>query len=384
MPEAATAADMEAKAVTSDGGVKKKVLVEGDGDPVGVSAKVSFRYSLRLEGKQETFDSSEKRPDGLLSFRLGKRKAIRGLEILLASMCVGERCVGTLSARYAYGSKGLPRRNVPSNSRIEAEVELVSAEQVEQKKGILEMTSRERLDEALVRKRRGNDMFNEAKLEKAVAEYRTCLKYIEYVFYRAGRKDESSNTTQADATPVSKDSDNATSAGSDDSTESAESPSAPVPSNAQESSVVADAEAEPGTDEGFVEAQVEDAEDQQEEASKAAAPIASSNSADDDSKQVSGSESHAAEPAGNTEEACEADPEESEVRQVHVATLNNLSLCLLKLGENKEAERLCTLASNMDPENHKPLYYRCVFASHFMRKTPNKARSRQPLEPPFT
>eukprot|EP00171_Calliarthron_tuberculosum_P001651 IDg1651t1 len=51
-------------------------------------------------------------------------------------------------------------------------------------------------------------------------------------------------------------------------------------------------------------------------------------------------------------------PTEEQVLELHVRTLNNLSLCCIKLGEHKSAEEGASLAIRMDDKNFKAFYYR--------------------------
>lgn len=54
-------------------------------------------------------------------------------------------------------------------------------------------------------------------------------------------------------------------------------------------------------------------------------------------------------------------PSQAEVASLHVTTLNNLSLCLLKLENYKEAVESASLALRVDSSSSKALYYRYVF-----------------------
>lgn len=87
-----------------------------------------------------------------------------------------------------------------------------------------------------------------------------------------------------------------------------------------------------------------------------------STKADEDSmKQETGNAIPAdAENGGSAAEEAENGPSKEEVSSLHVTTLNNLSLCLLKLEQYKRAVESASLALNVEPSNSKALYYRYV------------------------
>jgi tetratricopeptide (TPR) repeat protein len=421
--------------VSGDGGVTKRVLIPGDGALAGAGSRVTLRYEMRLASASEPFDSSEGRPGGTLAFRLGRGKAILGLELLAMSMAVGEKVEATLTPQYAFGKGGLKRCGVPGDAVVELKVEMVEVEHKEKVKGLAEMTATERLGEAVSCKERGNNLFNEAKLEKAASEYQRCLRYIEYIFYRPSEvgNDASGLPARANAKRVVEhqgDSEAYSAAATSGQTESqavAETKAETeadgeeqlaLPNGAQEEAEVdcvaygqtsltplketeeeADAEANspapstppkgteeegeesPGSPATEEDGADHDKEDEIEEIDATGdtqtqgpvhdAPFASSEGAQNDESGFGFVEA-ALEDDGvdkveneRTEEGDgddggddSNDPGEDEVREVHIAALNNLSLCLLKLGNNKEVVKMSSLSIAMDPLNHKPLYYR--------------------------
>lgn len=389
------------ESLSSDGGVRKRILGEGSGEKCSANARVTLRYRLSLSETDPPFDTSDTRKDAVLSFRLGKGKVIRGLEVLVLSMVEGEKASGILSADYAYGTAGLPRFNVPPGAAIYAEVEVVSVELAEKKKSIAEMTPREQFQEASLCKERGNNFFKEAKVEKAVAEYQRCLRYIEQAYYKASSHDTDvvENVGQSAAKKigteaVSSENDAERESDAQDSAEEnnkgqgglhgdqlqskrqengvnaedsviygAENVAAPEQefheNLRQESSETGDGDGdysgnaeEQAADEGFTEAEIQQESDDAPRSKDIAKPGVTE----------SGYNSFATKnivPANVEQTAIsDDDPNESEVRDIHIAALNNLSLCLIKLGDNKKAESFASLSNGMDPENYKPLYYR--------------------------
>jgi len=109
--------------LTEDGGVVKKVLKQGNGEIPPQGSMVSVQY--RGEFTNGTvFDSSDGYP---FKFQLGKGKAIKGWDIAVATMAVGENSQLTISGVYAYGSEGIPGE-IPPNATLIFNVELLSFE----------------------------------------------------------------------------------------------------------------------------------------------------------------------------------------------------------------------------------------------------------------
>jgi tetratricopeptide (TPR) repeat protein len=230
---------------------------------------------------------------------------LRGLEALLESMEVGEVCEGELQAAWAYGDQGLERCGVKGGEKITATVTMVAGAGAERAKSLSDMSARERFVEAGACKESGNAFFKEAKLQQAAAEYRKCLRFVEYVFYRpreAATSDASSVTGEE----------------CEDEVDVSDSAGAAV--GPPEGGRAAGEGGQADGDDGFVEA--------------------------------------GAEPEPEPEPAADDDPAEAEVRDLHVACLNNLSLCLLKTGDHRRVVEMASLSTQMDPLNHKPLFYR--------------------------
>jgi tetratricopeptide (TPR) repeat protein len=390
---------MEWQSLTSDKEVSKKILRRGDGDPAGSSAKVTLQYSLCLRGESTPFDSSESRKGGNISLRLGKRKAIRGLEILAASMSAGECASGKLSSSYAYGATGLQRCGVPPGSSIDVEIEMLHVEKALKAKGIAEMTSRERFEEATNCKERGNALFREAKVERAAAEYQNSLRYVEYIFYRprGARISSSSRPGDTDANQ-SQQSDPRIVPGLSETDSDDERRSSSRPDSEQDGDVEdvdrtagflheersSGASDEEDKNDGFTNAEIQEGEtavdgaDTTENISGMAAEQSIDEKVDEPELQTRGdcfstAEAHDEDVQPSADCAIDSenddvarenhdndDPDETDVRELHVAALNNMSLCLLKLGDHKKAEQMSTVAISLDPQNHKPLYYRFV------------------------
>jgi len=109
--------------ITPDGGVKKKLLVKGEGwtkPPKGSEVHVHYVGTL-LDGTK--FDSSRDRGEPFV-FKLGEGQVIKGWDLGVATMHKGEKCMLTCKPEYAYGSQSMG--NIPANSTLQFEVELLN------------------------------------------------------------------------------------------------------------------------------------------------------------------------------------------------------------------------------------------------------------------
>eukprot|EP00227_Mantoniella_beaufortii_P019262 CAMPEP_0197577874 /NCGR_PEP_ID=MMETSP1326-20131121/2329_1 /TAXON_ID=1155430 /ORGANISM="Genus nov. species nov., Strain RCC2288" /LENGTH=643 /DNA_ID=CAMNT_0043140997 /DNA_START=76 /DNA_END=2007 /DNA_ORIENTATION=- len=106
-----------------DGGIIKKVLEKGHGEDrpeKGQEVTVHYTGTL-LDGTK--FDSSVDRGDPF-KFKMGVGQVIKGWDQGVASMRKGERAILTCTPNYAYGPRATG--NIPANSTLQFEVELIS------------------------------------------------------------------------------------------------------------------------------------------------------------------------------------------------------------------------------------------------------------------
>jgi len=109
--------------ITADGGVKKKLLVKGEGylkPPKGSEVHVHYVGTL-LDGTK--FDSSRDRGEPFV-FKLGEGQVIKGWDLGVATMHKGEKSILTCKPEYAYGSQA--QGKIPANSTLQFEVELLN------------------------------------------------------------------------------------------------------------------------------------------------------------------------------------------------------------------------------------------------------------------
>ena len=106
--------------VTEDGGVKKKILKEGTGEQPADGNEVHVNYIGRNKDNK-VFDQTKDKP---FTFKMGSHQVIKGWEIGVKTMKVGEKAEFVLSPDYAYGSQKVSDL-IPENSTLTFEIELL-------------------------------------------------------------------------------------------------------------------------------------------------------------------------------------------------------------------------------------------------------------------
>ena len=102
--------------------VVRKVIKDGNGAIPTVGSKVTIHYTGTLtDGKK--FDSSRDRGK-TFSFTLGKGEVIKGWDIGVAMMSLGERCTLTIPPALAYGDQGFPPV-IPKKATLIFDIELI-------------------------------------------------------------------------------------------------------------------------------------------------------------------------------------------------------------------------------------------------------------------
>jgi FKBP-type peptidyl-prolyl cis-trans isomerase len=106
--------------ITSDGGVVKKITKEGTaGKTPSKGKEVTVNYVGKFQNGK-VFDQS----DNGFAFLLGAGEVIKGWDLGVASMNLGEKATFVLKPDYAYGSRGAGKV-IPPNSTLVFDVELL-------------------------------------------------------------------------------------------------------------------------------------------------------------------------------------------------------------------------------------------------------------------
>jgi hypothetical protein len=118
--------------LTEDKGVIKKILKKGNGENPQTGSIVKVHYVGKLENEQ-VFDSSLDRKDPYI-FEIDQGKVIKGWEIGIKTMKIGEKAKFVITSKYGYKKKGIPPI-IPPNAKLFFEIELLEINNSNLKKG---------------------------------------------------------------------------------------------------------------------------------------------------------------------------------------------------------------------------------------------------------
>jgi len=105
-----------------DGGVMKEIITEGKGEEKPMTGDVVTVHYVGKLTDGSGFDSSRDRGEKF-DFSLGKGQVIKGWDIGVATMKLGERCNLFIKSEYGYGETGSPPK-IPGGATLVFDVEL--------------------------------------------------------------------------------------------------------------------------------------------------------------------------------------------------------------------------------------------------------------------
>ncbi|KAM3570425.1 hypothetical protein VYU27_007503 [Nannochloropsis oceanica] len=161
--------------VSGDGGLLKKILKEGEGESPPQGNEVVAHYTGTLESDGSEFDSSRKRNQPF-KFTIGQQQVIKGWDVGFATMKVGEHAILKCRHDYGYGESGSPP-SIPPKATLCFDVELLSF--APKKKEKWEMSSEERVAEAVKLKEVARGLFKEQRWGEAASEYIEAGSYVD-------------------------------------------------------------------------------------------------------------------------------------------------------------------------------------------------------------
>ena len=162
--------------LTDDQKVKKKILVSGDEDvdwyEKGVDAHVDYEGRLAEDG--EVFDRSQyPKP---FTVKMGAGQVIRGWEIGIKTMKIGEKAEFHINHEYAYGGPGKPPK-IPQMADLIFKIELLQAGGQASSRWCYSDT--QLIERAEFLKGVGNGSFKSKKYLDAIGKYRDAMAHIE-------------------------------------------------------------------------------------------------------------------------------------------------------------------------------------------------------------
>lgn len=106
--------------ITSDGEIYKEVLTSGQGKVVETGDILAVEYSAKVVGETKPFAVGNQE-----KFVLKDGSMIKGWDIGVGSMKVGERAKIVVSSKYGYGSKGV-EPVIPKDASLELDVKILA------------------------------------------------------------------------------------------------------------------------------------------------------------------------------------------------------------------------------------------------------------------
>ena len=173
-----------------DGGLLKKLIKEGDGEAVPdptaseEDIEVSVHYTGWTLDDAAKFDSSRDRNEHF-KFKLGKGEVIKGWDVGVATMKIGEMARFRIREDFGYGKNGSPPK-IPGGATLVFDVELFSFQKAPKPKW--DLSTEEKISRAEKDKAEGNDLFKAQKYEDALHHYKEALDYLSYLYSDAEKK----------------------------------------------------------------------------------------------------------------------------------------------------------------------------------------------------
>ena len=157
--------------VTPDGGIKKKVITEGQGSLVTENQEVGVKYCGNL--KDQIFDQTYKEP---FRYTIGNHEVALCWEIAAKTMKLGEKSEFIIEPKYGYLSLPNEKSKLP-NFTITLEIEIVEINPPSKK--LCDMNIFERIDKAKNFKVGGVEKFVEKDIEWAMEKFERAVYFIE-------------------------------------------------------------------------------------------------------------------------------------------------------------------------------------------------------------
>jgi len=158
--------------ITEDGGIIKLIIKEGQGIKPSHNQEVLIKYIAKYN--QKIFDDSS---NTIYRFTIGKDEVIKGLEIAVLSMNVGEKSKFIIQPDYAYNNDLNRSSIIPKDAIIDIEIELIQI--MEGQKDIRDMDYPEKVARAKQMKKKGNDKFKQNDFLYAKFFYLKGINYLQ-------------------------------------------------------------------------------------------------------------------------------------------------------------------------------------------------------------
>ena len=159
--------------ITKDEGIKKRIIKEG----TGINPKEGNEVSINYIGKfnNEIFEhTNDNEP---LTFIIGENKVLKGFEIAVQTMKLGERAEFIMKSEYTYQDKQI-NEDIPINSILTYDIELKSIHYKNTEESLENLTYAEKLQWGKLLKQNGVEKFKENDIPAARECFVKALSFL--------------------------------------------------------------------------------------------------------------------------------------------------------------------------------------------------------------
>lgn len=157
--------------ITEDDGIKKFIQKNGTGIKPSLNKEVLIKYIAKYNDK--IYDDSS---NTIYRFTIGKNEVIKGLEIAVLSMNVGEKSNFIIQPNYAYLNNNISSI-IPKDAVIYLEIELIKI--MEGQKDLRDMDYPEKIARAKQIKEKGSNKYKQNDFLYAKYFYEKAIKYLD-------------------------------------------------------------------------------------------------------------------------------------------------------------------------------------------------------------
>ena len=157
--------------ITEDNGIKKLIQKNGNGIKPSLNKEVLIKYIAKYNDK--IYDDSS---NTIYRFTIGKNEVIKGLEIAVLSMNVGEKSNFIIQPNYAYLNNNISSI-IPKDAVIYLEIELIKI--MEGQKDLRDMDYPEKIARAKQIKEKGSNKYKQNDFLYAKYFYEKAIKYLD-------------------------------------------------------------------------------------------------------------------------------------------------------------------------------------------------------------
>ena len=162
--------------ITKDEGIKKRILKEGQGNNPKDGNEVAINYIGRYNN--EIFEHTKENES--FSFILGEDKVMKGWELAVRTMKLGEKSEFIMTPEYTYKDKQI-NENVPPNSILNYTIELKSIHYKTTEESLDNLTYEEKLQWGKLLKQDGIQKFKEKNISGAKESFIKALSFLKTI-----------------------------------------------------------------------------------------------------------------------------------------------------------------------------------------------------------